>query len=313
MKHYVAAALLAIGSFVPGARLFAQLPAAPDHVVIVFMENKGYSDIIGSPDAPYINSLVAKGASLTNFTAFHHPSQPNYFEFFAGNQLGVCTDECPATPFGNHNLASVALAKGISFTGFAENLPDDLTVCANNATYYARRHCPWTYFSNVPAASSVDFSKFPQSTDPKTGYASLPRISMVIPNLIHDMHSGDSFADEIENGDTWLRQNLGGYITWAMTNNSLLILTWDEDSSGYPPVHCCPGITTPPPDNRIPTLLIGAAVKPGSMSNTPYTHHDLLRTVLDLYGLPLFAGAATGCASDITGIWTTPQGAKTGS
>lgn len=303
MTHRTTVILVAIALFAIAAPALTQLPPAPDHVVIVFMENKGYGDIIGSANAPYINSLLAQGASLTQFTAFHHPSQPNYFEFFAGNQLGVCTDACPATMFANHNLASVALANGVSFTGYAEALPADLTQCTA-PNHYARRHCPWTYFNNVPAANSADFAKFPQTTDPKTGYTSLPQISMVIPNLIHDMHNGPSFAAEIQAGDTWLKENLGGYITWAMTNNSLLILTWDEDSSSYPEVRCCPGITTPPPANQIATLLIGAPVTPGSTSSVPSTHHDLLRTILDLYGLPTFSGAE--CGSDITGIWKMP-------
>ena len=33
----------------------------PDHVVIVMEENHGYDQIIGSADAPYINSLASQG------------------------------------------------------------------------------------------------------------------------------------------------------------------------------------------------------------------------------------------------------------
>ena len=35
----------------------------PDHIVIVVEENKLYSRIIGNPEAPYINSLAARGAA----------------------------------------------------------------------------------------------------------------------------------------------------------------------------------------------------------------------------------------------------------
>jgi hypothetical protein len=48
-------------------------------------------------------------------------------------------------------------------------------------------------------------------------------------------------------------------------------------------------------------------VRPGSTSGTLYTHHDLLRTIEDMYGLPLLGGSQN--ASDITGIW---QAASTG-
>src|SRR5262244_1183668 len=47
----------------------------PDHIVIVFEENKDYQHIIGAPAAPYINSLASQGALFTQFYAEHHPSQ----------------------------------------------------------------------------------------------------------------------------------------------------------------------------------------------------------------------------------------------
>lgn len=34
--------------------------AKPDHIIFVWMENKGFNTIIGSPEAPYINSLTKK-------------------------------------------------------------------------------------------------------------------------------------------------------------------------------------------------------------------------------------------------------------
>jgi arylsulfatase A-like enzyme len=60
-------------------------------------------------------------------------------------------------------------------------------------------------------------------------------------------------------------------------------------------------ITTTPPKNRIPTIVMGQPVAPGTTSSTNYTHYDLLPTLLDTYGIAPFGGAAT--AKDITGIW----------
>jgi phosphatidylinositol-3-phosphatase len=48
-----------------------------DHVVIMVMENKNYGDIIGRPDeAPYLSSLAAGGAVLSNSYAVAHPASP---------------------------------------------------------------------------------------------------------------------------------------------------------------------------------------------------------------------------------------------
>ena len=53
-----------------------------DHVVIVMEENKDYKQIIGSPAAPYINSLRKDGANLTHMFGEEHYSQGNYFWLF---------------------------------------------------------------------------------------------------------------------------------------------------------------------------------------------------------------------------------------
>src|SRR3989442_11512744 len=67
----------------------------PDHVVIVIEENHSYSEIIGSPAAPYINSLAAQGALFTQSYAITHPSQPNYLDLFSGSNQEVTADSCP--------------------------------------------------------------------------------------------------------------------------------------------------------------------------------------------------------------------------
>ncbi|HEY2321567.1 MAG TPA: alkaline phosphatase family protein [Thermoanaerobaculia bacterium] len=270
----------------------AALPR-PDHVVIVIEENKGFSDVIGSKDAPYLNALARRGAVLTNFTAAHHPSQPNYVDFFAGTPLGVCDDSCIQTPFTAPNLGAALLAApGGSFAGFAEDLPKK-PVCDLNG--FAKRHCPWMDFSNVPASATSDLAKFPKD------FRKLPTVSFVIPNVAHDMHDGKVIATEVRTGDRWLQTKLGAYARWAQGHNSLLIVTWDEDSDESYRIKCPATITTVPPANHIPTIIAGQPVKRGSRSATAYSHHDLLRTILDMYGIAPFAGAED--AKDIDDVW----------
>jgi hypothetical protein len=55
------------------------------HVVWIVMENKGYSDIIGSPSAPYINSLAKKCGVAANLYAESSPSLPNYIAMTSGS------------------------------------------------------------------------------------------------------------------------------------------------------------------------------------------------------------------------------------
>lgn len=270
---------------------FAQFPH-PEHVVLVIEENKSFDNVIGSNDAPYLNAMVGRGALLTRYYALHHPSQPNYIDLFAGSSLGVCTDFCPTRRLGEDNLAASLLAAGKTFTGYAEDLP------ANNACergLYVRRHCPWADFPGV-AKTGKSFADFPSD------FAKLPSVAIVIPNVINDMHNGSDVAVEVRSGDRWLQKNLDPYAEWAVGHDSLLIVTWDEDSSSYHPVlGCWSGITTRPPMNRVATLIVGAQVKPGSKSDHVYTHRSLLRTIEEMEGLAPLGGSAKSEA--ISGIW----------
>ena len=96
------------------------------------------------------------------------------------------------------------------------------------------------------------------------------------------MHDGSIAA-----GDAWLNRQLTGYANWARANNSLLILTWDEDDDG--------------PRNQIPTVIYGAHVQPGSYSEQ-ISHYNVLSTLEQMYGLPKTGNAAIAPA--IASIWT---------
>src|SRR5437773_1264503 len=67
------------------ARLLLSAVPTPDHIVIAIEENHAYSQIIGSPYAPYINSLAQQGAVFTQSYGIEHPSQTNYLDLFSGS------------------------------------------------------------------------------------------------------------------------------------------------------------------------------------------------------------------------------------
>ncbi|MEU1518734.1 alkaline phosphatase family protein [Streptomyces sp. NPDC005811] len=255
----------------------AALPA-PDHVVVVVMENHAYSQVIGSSSAPYLNNTIkAGGANLTQSYGLTHPSEPNYYMLFSGSNQGRTDDSCVSVgSLSAPNLASELIAAGKTWASYNESLPSQgSTTCSSGR--YAQKHNPWFGFSNVPTSTAKTFAQFP------TDYTTLPKVSFVVPNLCSDMHDCS-----VSTGDTWIQNNLGAYATWAKTHNSVLAVTFDEDNklSG----------------NRIPTLFYGEHVTAGSSSATTYNHYNVLRTIEDLAGLSAHAGNAAS-ASDITGIW----------
>ncbi len=245
----------------------------PAHVVIVMEENHSYSEIIGSSQAPYINTLASEGALFTNSYGVSHPSEPNYLAIFSGSTQGVTSDQCPLT-FKGSNLGYELINAGKTFTGYSEGLPSaGSEVCTSGE--YARKHVPWTDFSDLASSVNQPFTAFP------TNYASLPTVSFVIPDLLDDMHDGT-----IQQGDTWLNQHLSGYVNWAKTNNSLLIVTWDEDDGSA--------------GNHIATIFVGPMVKPGKYSEQ-ISHYNVLRTIEAIYGVPYLGKAAS--VQTITDIW----------
>jgi len=268
----------------------AVLPV-PDHVVICVMENHGYSQIIGSSAAPFINSLASSNASFGASYALTHPSQPNYLMLFSGSNQGVTTDNLPTgTPWSTANLGGSLINAGLTFTAYSQSLP---AVGSTVTTFgqYARKHAPWvdwqgTGTNEIPAVSNQPFTAFPSN------YSTLPTVSFVIPDMDHDMHNGTD-PGTITTGDTWLQTYLSGYITWANTHNSLFILTFDEDENSAS-------------TNQIVTVFSGQMVQPGYYSTITYNHYNILKTIEEMYGLP-YAGASVA-AQTITECWIQATG-----
>jgi acid phosphatase len=270
MRHFAVLTLAATGCalLAPAGALAQgepQTPTRPDHVVVVVMENKRYDAVVGHPRTPYISSLAKRGANFTNAYGETHPSQPNYLALFSGSTQGVTDNRCGHDFAAAPNLARQLLDAGLTFAGYSEDLPSaGWRGCADGM--YVRRHNPWVNFGDVPAAASRPLRDFPAD------YQRLPTVSFVIPGLCHDMHD----CPKAE-ADAWLRRALESYIGWAERHNSLLILTFDEDNRTD--------------GNHIPTIVLGANVKPGDHTER-IDHYSLLRTVEDMYGLPALGEAA---------------------
>jgi len=238
----------------------------PDHIVICIMENKGFQQIIDSiVVAPYINALAndPMSALFTQSYALEHPSQPDYLDLFAGSNQGVTTNNVPAPHFITPNLARELLDAGKTFVSYSENLPytGSDTIRSGN---YERKHNPvanWmgTGTNQVPATCNQPFTNFP------TDFHLLPTVSYVVPDQIGDMHSSP-----IDTGDAWVETHMDAYVQWAKANNSLFILTFDEDNHAY--------------NNRIVTIFCGPMVRGGEYPKY-MNHYSLLRTIEDMYTL----------------------------
>jgi len=270
-------------------------PPRYDHIVIVMEENRTPTEIIGDRvNAPYINTLADGGVKIGAMFAEVHPSQPNYIHLFSGDYQGVTDDNLPPNfsttptatyPFRTPNMGAALIGAGFTFAGYSEELESagtsdwadyDPHSATHPGIYYRRKHVPWANWvakvapipaNQLAASANLCFTNFPSD------YSTLPTVSFVIPNQMHDMHDGSR-----KQGDDWLRDHIDGYAQWAKTNNSLLIITWDEDDFDN--------------INQIPTVLYGAGLRDGTTIGGTWTHHNLLRTIEDMYGTTHSGAAA---------------------
>jgi acid phosphatase len=305
----------------------------PAHVVVVIEEDR-YANAIGdTANMPYINQLAGTGLVYSNSHGLNTSSQEgemSYLGLFSGSTQGV-TDNAYHGPFGGGNLAQSLnnAAAGLSFASYAEAMPragdttDNYAAEPGDPAYddlYVRAYNPASQFSNVGtgktnAQVNLTFASFPTTA---AGYAALPTVSFVVPDTLHNTHGSNDTSPYAtdpgeynslrQNADTWLQQNLNGYLQWARQNNSLLIVTGDEGDRAH---NFAAGFATIV--NGASNLFVAGT---DSKSVTPY---NLLRTVEDMYGLAPLGSSASAADYDTdatgrlapTGSVTTPAATTT--
>jgi hypothetical protein len=87
--------------FVLTGTMFAAEGAVPtgvrrlDHVFVIMMENHGFTQIVGNPNAPFANQFMKSGNAAMNYFAVGHPSLTNYLEVVGASNFGIRSDNNP--------------------------------------------------------------------------------------------------------------------------------------------------------------------------------------------------------------------------
>ncbi len=282
--------LLAVIAILGGLSAVANLPAAgidsSSTVFIILMENHNWSTIKGSNDAPYINNTLLPIASYTD--AYYnppgiHPSEPNYLWLEAGTGFGITNDKLPAINHQSTTAHFVTLLKnaGVTWKTYQENITG--TTCPTADAYpYAPKHNPFVFFDDViNAGCTVTMRPFTELAGDLTNHTTA-HYNFITPNLINDMHdSAAPLNNPVKQGDTWLSQNVPAILnSTAYQNNGLVLITWDEGTSG---------------DGPIGMIVLSPLAKGGGHHNAiRYTHSSTLRTLQKIFNVgPLLGGAAT--------------------
>lgn len=279
----VAAMLVLCG----GAQSATHPVPAFQRVIVVVLENKSPSQVLGNRAAPAFNAFARGGAVLSGYRGVTHPSLPNYLALVSGSTHGI-TSDCTSCTVSGLSLADTLEAKGLTWKTYAEGLPRPGWTGPYSGRY-AKKHVPFLYFRRVLASPARVKRVVPLSQLARDRTAGkLPTFSLVVPDLCHDMHDCS-----VATGDAWLKRFLPPLLKLPGT---AVFVVFDESDSANP---------------GVPALALGTLVRPRSRVTGPTDHYSLLRTIEDGLGLPKLGRSAR--AVQITGIWREPPRTKEGS
>jgi phosphatidylinositol-3-phosphatase len=258
------------------------------HVVWIWMENHSYNEIVGSPEAPYINSIAGECGLATNSHNISHPSLPNYIAGTSGLGLsGISQFSSDCRPSRKCSTAAQSIfAQVPNWKAYEESMPSNCY--GRNSGEYAVRHNPPPYYTKLSGCATKDVPYTQLSGDLAGG--TLPAFSFVTPNLIDDMHDGT-----IAQGDEWLKANLPTILNSSeyQSGTTVVFVTWDEGEGGSS--NECATNTTDV-GCHVATIVLSPSTAPGTQSGTLFNHYSLLGSTEQLLGVSLLdeAGGANG-------------------
>jgi phosphatidylinositol-3-phosphatase len=270
----------------------SRLPASrSSHIIEIVMENAEYGEVIGNPEAPYVNSLARRYGLARGSYAITHPSLPNYLALTGGTTAGI-TSDCSSCSDPNTSIADQLEAAGISWKAYLEGLPRP---CFGGAAAgaYAKKHDPFAYYPRLisdPARCNriVGFGRL--AKDLRTG--GLPSYAWISPNLCDDGHDC-----RLRTADGFLARTVPPLLH-ELGPQGFLVLTWDEGTTDS---GCC-GVAD---GGHIATIVAGPQVRRGATSTAALDHYGVLASIERALGLAPLAGAADSRAGSLDDLFST--------
>jgi acid phosphatase len=273
MKIWCGLALL-IGGFTSSA-------FAAKHVVLVIEENRSYSSVYPT-GMPWLSQLGNSYGIATNYYSDESGSLLDYLWLSSGSGEHVygCTGGGCSQVIKSDNIFRELNKAGHSWKVYAESLPY-AGFMGSNYGNYVKRHNPAAWYSDVVKSSTqqkkmVPFGQFAKDL---TAHA-LPAYSIIVPNLIHDAHSGS-----MATADQWLQQNLAGLLKssyFSSGGSGVLFVTFDNANGDA--------------QGQVFTTVIGPSIFRKTKVSTHFRHENTLRTMMELLGLNVFPGASASAS-----------------
>jgi len=281
---------------------------ALDHVFMVYMENKGYDDIVGSPNAPFLNSLINAYGFADNYYALTHGSSPNYYPIVGGTDFGLTYNCASPCIDASTTLVSNIDDAGKTWRSYAQGLIPGASPLVSTDSYQSGETVfpAFTSIANDPAyaaahirpleemavdlqlaATAPNYAWFAANEDfagegPVNTLVGLLKFALtqIAPKHQYNVPALDQFLSETV--PTIMRSAV-----WNDPNEaSVIVVTFDEDNNNL-------SLGFGNEGNHIVTVVIPnqAAIDAG-MRSGPFivsnhlNHYSLLRMIEDSLGLP---------------------------
>jgi hypothetical protein len=290
-------------SFTVGIPLPAPPPPTPpaskvgplDHVFMIYLENHGVKDIVGSPNAPYINGLIDNYGYGSNYFAQTHPSLPNYYPILGGSDFGF-NFNCALDCFDEPNLADNIERAGKGWASYEQSMPSPCFTQSSGP--YTPGELPFLAFHDIVSNTARCQAHVLPLQRMATDLAS----TSTTPNYVwwaadenHNMEGPiniefilsllTNHQYNIKAGDQFLADTLPTILDSPafLTQRTAIFITWDEDYDNL-------SLGIGNEGNHIPMIVIpspNSGMRQGHLVAGNYNnHYSLLRTIEDSLGLP---------------------------
>jgi phosphatidylinositol-3-phosphatase len=282
-----------------GATTSRAATTPPPHIMLIVMENEGYSQIIGNTSqAPYINYLATKYRSATSWYGLQHSSLADYVALISG-----------AT--GTYSLPTVVgelASAGITWKAYMEDMPS-ICYTGKGIGNYSKLHNPFVYFKSIKNNPAQCGNVVPVAT-PLTASSSMfdssnlnssnpPAFVWVTPNECDDMNSKCSpLNNHIKQGDQWLSTAipLVQKTSWYTQGNGVIIITWDAatiaDTSSW---------NMTGSGGHVPTIVVSqTATGPFTAGGNHYGTLRGIETAYTAYGVGKLGASAIAANGDLS-------------
>jgi hypothetical protein len=277
------------------------------HVLVVMLENQSKNQIIGnSSKAPFMNgTMAAKCPTAANMFGATHWSAANYLAITAGKYPPNSPAGCPtvsACVSTADNLFNQMQTAGLSWRAYEESMP---TPCnkSTQSGYYKLGHNPAPFYTNLNATCAQYDVPVPDLTVQSGVFwndlqnRTLPSFAFISPNTVHDGQDGGTAG--IPAIDSFLSQfvPLVEQSASYQAGDTVLMVTFDEGAGpdavkGQNCLDKTRDLAGQQESCHIPFFVLYPYANPGAVPGF-FTHYSVTRTVEELFGLPLLAGAQT--------------------